>query len=42
MAREVKSGSIWFVISNKWIESAQRYLYLDYLTGNPQAEVSDE
>jgi hypothetical protein len=42
MAREVKAGSIWFVISMKWIEVAQKYLYLDYLTGNPQAELSDE
>lgn len=42
MAREVKAGSIWFVISMKWIDAAQKYLYLDYLTGNPQAELSDE
>jgi hypothetical protein len=26
----------------KWIEVAQRYMYLDYLTGSPQTDISDE
>ena len=36
MNRQVKDKSIWFVISIKWIEAYQKYIYFDYLLGNPQ------
>ena len=40
MAKQVEPGSKWFIISMKWIDQLQKYLYLDYLTGSPQ-EISD-
>ena len=35
MDKQVRPGSTWFVVSLKWIESYQRYLYLDYIQGQP-------
>ena len=40
MERDIKPGSVWFIVSMKWIEAYQRYLYLDYLQGEP-LEIAD-
>lgn len=32
MERIVRPGSIWFVISNSWLEKWQKHVYMDYIT----------
>ena len=32
MSKIVKAGSKWFIISMKWLESWQKYVFFDYLT----------
>lgn len=40
MERDIKPGSLWYIVSMKWIDTYQRYLYLDYLQGEP-LEIAD-
>lgn len=42
MSRQVKAKSIWFILSMKWVEVYQRYLYLDHLLGTPQDISAEE
>jgi DUSP domain len=42
MATEIKENSIWYVISMKWLEAAQKWLYFDYAIGQPLTDVTDE
>jgi hypothetical protein len=41
MEKKVRPGSIWFVVSMKWIETYQRYLYLDYALGETPLDIPD-
>lgn len=41
MEKKVRPGSVWFVISMNWIEVYQKYLYLDYASGERPLDIPD-
>lgn len=41
MEIKVRPGSIWYLISNSWMQEWQKYVYYDYLRGQPMREVKE-